>query len=58
MLATVQLLTGHSDHVEALAVLKDSSLASVSNDTTIIIWNVTSGTKIKTLTVYTGSVFS
>ena len=54
----IKTLTGHTNEVLSLAVLRDGTLASGSSDKTIRIWNVTSGLTIKTLTGHTNSVSS
>jgi len=43
------MLTGHTDAIACLELLKNHCLASGSRDTTVILWNVTTGAIIKTL---------
>ncbi len=55
----VSPLIGHSNDVSSLALSPDGSLlASGSWDSTIIIWNITSGQKIRTLIGHEGYVNS
>ena len=48
-LQPIQTLTGHTDSVRCLAFLPDGSLASGSNDETIMIWNINTGELINKL---------
>jgi len=51
------ILTGHSEQVNAVAFSPDgASLTSGSDDTTIILWDLTTGHKIVTLTGHTSNV--
>ena len=51
------ILTGHSEEINAVAFSPDGvSLASGSDDTTIILWDLTTGHKIVTLTGHTSNV--
>ena len=53
------LLSGHTDHVNSLAVSSDGALfVSGSRDETIKQWDLQTGGVIKTLHGHTGSVFS
>ena len=59
----MQTLTGHTDFITYLAVLRDETLASASWDTTIRIWNVGSSSNstsllLRTLTGHTDRVYS
>ena len=58
----MQTLTGHTDFITYLAVLRDETLASASWDTTIRIWNVSSSSAstslLRTLTGHTDRVYS
>lgn len=54
----IKTLTGHTSYVSSLILLKDGSLASSSNDSTIRIWELRSGLTIKTLTGHTDWVSS
>ena len=47
----IRTLTGHTDFVNTIVVLKDGKrLASAGHDTNILIWNVTNGEVIRNLT--------
>ncbi len=55
----VQLLQGHSDWVNSLAISPDGqTLVSGSRDKTIKIWQLSTGKELQTLVGHTGSVFS
>ena len=56
--ACVRIMRGHTDHVMALTVLGDGRLASVSNDRSIRVWNMTSGECEASVSKQTFSVFS
>ncbi|RNA17804.1 hypothetical protein BpHYR1_016202 [Brachionus plicatilis] len=51
-------LTGHSEKVYSIAVLKNGDLASGSEDRTIKIWNINNGSLKMTLSGHLGKVFS
>ncbi|KAF2820928.1 HET-domain-containing protein [Ophiobolus disseminans] len=57
--ACLQTLEGHSDYVNSVAFSHDSTrLASASSDSTIKIWDASSGACLQTLEGYSGDVSS
>jgi WD40 repeat protein len=52
----LQILQGHANHVCAIAVLSDGTLASASWDNTICIWDTVSGKCLRVLGGHTGTV--
>ncbi|MBD1897723.1 WD40 repeat domain-containing protein [Coleofasciculus sp. FACHB-129] len=54
----VDTLSGHSNHVYAVAISADGQIASGSADNTITIWDLTTGDSICTFTGHSGSVSS
>jgi len=52
----VKTLTGHTNSIRSLVVLKDGRLVSGSNDKTIRIWDASTGTLLRVLTGHTDFV--
>jgi len=56
--ALLRTLVGHNNGVTALAILPDGRLVSASGDTTIKVWNLTSGNADMTLVGHEGVVWA
>jgi WD40 repeat protein/pimeloyl-ACP methyl ester carboxylesterase len=54
----IQTLEGHSDEVNAVAVLPDERAISASSDKTLKLWNLDTGTELKTLEGHSDRVTS
>ena len=55
---TIKTLSGHTAAVRALSILPDGRIASGSADTTVRVWNLTTGNADFTLNGHTGYVKS